>query len=280
MLFAAFCAGCTQTATDSVADSVDSDDETVSVEKTVSYASGHGVTDPSELSGFIAALQDNGYSWQETELTDIPQDTDALILCAPDEDLTAEELEAVDAYLEEGGHILLFMPASGETIRYKYLERLLEEFCVAADYDIITETDTTRTLEDDDSWIELDYVSSPDTMTAYSSDTEKTPYLRNARSFHFIYRENFGSIKMDAMIETADTAVGTPYGGTEDDPVGYEDEKLVTMLYARDEERLNATLVAVGGSNFLTDAEFSSESSASMLAWVYSSLDWFLTLES
>ncbi len=241
------------------------------------YITGHGETDSAELGSFIAQVETDGYTWEEITLSAIPADADVLILCAPQEDITVEELTELDTYMDGGGHVLLLMPANDTEIRYKYLSNFLEKFCLVMDYDCVKETDTSRMLEQDPLFIQADYVNCPDNMPQYSADaTESTTYLKNARSFYFTYADSYGSMKMDAVLQSAETAVGEPFGGTEDDPLTYEGEKLTLMAFARDEKRLNASVVVAGASNFLMDEYYGTEGAAAPVSLVHSMLSWFM----
>lgn len=268
----------TESASDSaVASSTETATESAWAPGKLCYVTGHGETDASELGSFIAQVEADGYTWEEITLSSIPEDADTLIVSDMEEDMTSEELAALNTYMDGGGHVLLLMSADDSQVRYKNLGNFLEKFCLVMDYDLITETDGARMLEDDPAFTLMDIVTRPDNMPPYSAAADEgTPYLLNARSFHFVYQDNFGSVKMDAMLQTAETAIAAPHGGTEDDPLTYENEKLTVMAYARDEDRQNASVVVVGASDFLTDAFYAEEGSATPVSLVHSALSWFM----
>ncbi len=242
----------------------------------IGYVTGHGEMDDAEISKFVAQTAQDGYEWEEVSLLEIPEETDLLIINSPTADLSADELNALDAYADQGRHVLLLLPANEAETRYKNLGHFLDGFCLTIDYDHITETDSTRMLNDNDAFILADVISYPSNMTLYSEEAASgLPFLLDARSFHFVYRENFDTIKIDAMLQTAPTAIGTPCGGTEDDPLTFEEERLTVMAYSRDEGRKNACVVAVGASNFLTDAHYDASYSRSPVDFVHSTLGWF-----
>lgn len=239
------------------------------------YLEGHGTADAGEMTQFVSQLESDGYTWTVSSFSEIPEETDVLILCAPREDITSDELKMLDAYLDEGGRILLFMEADESNTRYKYLERLLEEFCIEMDYDKVTETDDFRMYDDDPAWIQADMISYPSTMRLYSDAAANgIPYFRNARSFRITCFDNFNALRLDTMLVTAVSAVGTPFGGVEEDPITFENEKLGLMVYSYDDTRNVSAMVAVGSYDFLTDAYYGTESALSSTAWVHSVLSW------
>ncbi len=251
--------------------------EAPAVSKNLYYITGNGTTDVAEVSDFRAQLETEGYLWNETTMLAIPDDADAVILNAPAEDLTKTEMYALNDYMETGGHLLLLLPASETDTRYKYLGQFLEPYCISLDYDRISETDASRTMNDDKYYIRTDYISRPDNMPLYSSAQDAgIVYLQNARSFHFMYQDHFSTVKQDVILKTAASVIGEPCGGQEDDPLTYEGEVLNVMGFARNENLSNASIVFVGASDFLTNAQYSSENAAPAAAWVHSALEWFM----
>lgn len=247
------------------------------VSRNLCYITGNGTTPAADLQNFSAQLETDGYTWNECTLSAIPADTDAVILNSPTQDITKEELDSLKAYMDEGGHLLLLLPAYEEEIRFKYLSRFLEEYCLSFDYNRISETDPSRTIGDDPYYIQSDYITRPDNMPLYSSAQDSgIVYLKDARSFHALYQDHIGRISQDVVLKTSASVIGEPYGGAEDDPLTYEDTALDVMGYARYEENANASVFYVGASDFLEDANYSAETSAAPTAWVHSALAWFM----
>lgn len=276
LMTAAAFAGCSSDAADSsVLETAAPTEATVS--RNLCYITGNGTTDSDKLSSFTAQLAADGYVWNESTLSAIPADADAVILNSPTQDLTREELDSLNAYMEEGGHLLLLLPANEEDTRFKYLSQFLETYCLSFDYDRISETDASHTIGENPYFIQTNYVNRPDNMPLYSTAQDSgIVYLEDARSFHFIYRDHFSRVKQDVILQTAASVIGEPYGGAEDDPLTYEDTVLDVMGFARHEELANASIVYVGASSFLEDVNFSAEESAAPTAWVHSALDWFV----
>jgi len=279
MLLTAVFGGCSNDSTDSVGSTVLPEETaaTEQVSRDLYYINGNGTADSAQLGDFRAQLETDGYTWTEVTFSEIPADADAVILNAPKQDITKDELELLEAYMNQGGHLLLLMPASDADTRFKNLGRFLEPYCMVLDYDHIYETDETRMVSNDPYFIQTDYISRPNNMAMYSEVEESgTPYLHNARSFYFIVHDLVSRVKQDAMVKTSASVVGEPCGGTEDDPITYEETALNVMGYARDETRKNSSVILVGANDFLLDENYSESSSAFMVSLIHSSLGWFM----
>ncbi|MBQ8011639.1 MAG: Gldg family protein [Oscillospiraceae bacterium] len=247
------------------------------VSKELYYITGNGTTAAADVSDFRAQLETDGYVWHETTLSDIPADADAIIVNAPTQDITKEEMNSLNAYMNEGGHMLLLLPAYEEDTEFKYLSQFLEPYCIAFDYNRIAETDASRTLNGDMYYVQTDYINRPDNMPLYSSAQDAgIVHFRDARSFHYLYQDHFSTVKQDVILKTAASVVGEPYGGQEDDPLTYEETALSVMGFARNETLANASIVFVGAADFLENSNYSDENCAPAAAWVHSSLDWFV----
>ena len=241
------------------------------------YVTDHGTVDAAGMTSWKADLETMGNTWKSDVLASVPAASDTiLVLNAPTEDITQNDLNALDALFDAGGHMLLVMPANASEVRYKYIERALEEFCIRMDYDLVTDPAEGHTAENNA--VLMTRIGTPDGMSLDEKYYSAPLMLDNARSFSFFYNEGYGSIKMDGFLETDITAIGTPCGGTEDDPETFEGTTLKTMLYARDEQRLNASVVAVGSGSFLTDAKYSDPLSEQPLGWVTATVPWMIWL--
>ena len=238
------------------------------------YVTDHGTTAVSEVSQMTERLEHTGYTVEADSFSALPMNADAVICNAPREDLTREELDLLEQYMDGGGHLLLLMPSDASEVRYKNWERFLEKFCITMDYDRLLETDSSRMLDGDPAFPLIDQISAPDGMTIMPATAETPLYLHDARSFHFVVLENFSNIRQDVMLRAAESAVGEPCGGDFDDPVTLEEETLMTMLYSRDTTRKNAFVVCVGASDFLLDQNYMAESSSGAQDYVYAALDW------
>ena len=290
ILCSVLCTGCSQAESQSSAELPDLDSiiqeenvtssepeadiqpETSAEPADVFYLTSHGTEDSSHLTKFRNQLETDGFLWNECEISDIPADADILIYNTPSEDLTSEEFQLLKEYMHQGGDLLLFLPASESETRFKFLNHLTEEFCFQIDYDRVT------IPEQDSAFILLNIIEKPERMTYYDDAMQTTPvYIQNIRSFHFLGDYATDEMFVDVMLQTSAKAVGEPFGGTEDDPLTYENQKLNVMLYSRDAVRNNSAIVACGAADFLLDENFDANTSQGALKWVYSSLNWLVS---
>lgn len=240
----------------------------------VYYVTDHGTAPTGEITRFTAALEAQQCIVQADAFAALPTGADLVILNAPREDLTKEEAAQLDRYMDDGGHLLLLIPADETDTRYKYLERSLERYCIRMDYDRILETDKNRMQDGDPAFPEIRQVHAPEGMTIVPETAERPLYLHNCRSFHFETLENFHDLRLDAILETAVTAVGEPCGGVEDDPVTWENEQLMTMLYSRDTTHGNGFMVVSGAADFLLDENYDLTSSRSAQDYIFAAVGW------
>ena len=240
----------------------------------VYYTEGHQTVPLSEVSTFQAALEEKNCIVQCGGLEALPSGADLVVLNSPREDITKAEAECLDRYMDDGGHFLLLFPADDGKVRFKYLERSLERYCIRPDYDRITETESSRMQGGDPAFPEVQQVYVPSGMNIPASIRDGSVYLHECRSFHFETLENFHDLRLDAILETADSAEGTPCGGVSDDPVSYRDERLMTMLFSRDTMHSNAFMICVGASDFLLDENYALPTSAGAQSYVLAAVDW------
>ncbi len=233
------------------------------------YITSSQTQDVAQLTSFIDRIRTDGYNWNEITVSELPADAGAVILNAPQEDLSAEDFNILEEYMNTGGRIFVLLPASESETRYKYLARLLEEFYIRFDYNLIT--DEAHALEDN--YIQMQAIDYPDRfLFADESMEDGIVYLRNARSLqHMPQGEN---TVYDSMLQTFDTASGLPYGGVEDDPEIYESEKMDVMIYCREEIKKNACVVVMGSSDFLLDENYENHRAKPAQNWAYSAIDW------
>lgn len=105
---------------------------------------GHGETELS--SNFTAAVESGNFELETLSLLTagaVPEDADALLICAPQSDLSQEETELIQAYLQAGGNMILISdPPQGETL--ENLEALMASYGVSAAEGIVIEGDQNR----------------------------------------------------------------------------------------------------------------------------------------
>ena len=268
------CCGCSQAPADSAVTETLPEMTEPPVPAVVYYVTDHDTVSVSSVTSFQSGVEEKGHTFRSGELDALPANADLVILNAPHTDLTSEELTALDTYMAEGGHLMLLMPADETETRYKYLERFLEEYCIQMDYDILRETAKNNMQDGDEYHPLIRQIHAPDGMTIVPETAERPLYLNRCRSFHFLVMDNFSYMRQDVILKSSESVVGEPCGGVADDPLTYENEALMTMLYSRDTTKQNAFVICVGASDFLDDANYSLDFSRSAQDYVFAAIDW------
>ncbi len=106
----------------------------------VYLTSGHGEGQfPDSLTGYLSLDNIDCGSWPS--LTDaVPQDTDCIVIYAPTQDFTAEEIAKFRDYLLSGGDMMLF--TSYAALKLPNLLALMEEFGMKGSDRLVKETDS------------------------------------------------------------------------------------------------------------------------------------------
>jgi len=110
---------------------------------TVYFVQGHGeyAIDGSEtgLSTAVTALEDKGYLVNSLTLTEtqaVPEDADAVVVAGPAEDFFAAEVDALAAYLDGGGGLMLMLDPRADA----GLNPLLDEWGIILDDRLVLDT--------------------------------------------------------------------------------------------------------------------------------------------
>ncbi len=273
--------GCTESETESLVDTlvIDSltEDETDGTEEEPSqilFVTGHGETDIAYFQDVLAVIEELGFVVCSGEISSDLSEYAVIFLVNPRADLSSVEYNTILGFCDEGGDVILLMESDESDTRYRYIEYLLDSFCLTLDYDILSESDSERCLGTDTE-ILLDIADYPSDMVLYSTAaTEGTPYVSSARSVRMVYRDNYGSISVNVYLATATSAIGTPCGGIDEDPETYTSQLLDVMVSAQDESRLNATLLFIGAEDFLLDGVYDTTYTETTLSLLYSVLTW------
>ncbi len=107
----------------------------------VYFVEGHDEYQSTEL---VSVLKDNGYDTDKLNISvaGIPQDASMLVILAPSVDLTAEERDMLDKYLDNGGKALFAFDAGQPEL--ERLNSYLAEWGIVPTNDFVVETDNSR----------------------------------------------------------------------------------------------------------------------------------------
>ena len=106
---------------------------------------GHG---ESALSAsFQSAVEKQNMELEELSLLtaeEVPEDADCLLICGPESDLSQEEKEAILAYLQEGGDLILLTDPAQTGEERPNLEELMAEYGMSSAQGVVVEGDPSH----------------------------------------------------------------------------------------------------------------------------------------
>ncbi|MDD4367944.1 MAG: GldG family protein [Oscillospiraceae bacterium] len=147
---------------------------TLSTVPKIYFTSGHSEATLSDsYQYFENLLQNNGFETADLDLitTDsVPEDASAVIMLAPQTDLTELEAGKLTDYVEQGGN---FMFAAGDfsTTAFTNVNKVLEDFNLSVSNDRAIETDQSRIYSQNNTYIIATSPSSDITASTYADNS-------------------------------------------------------------------------------------------------------------
>lgn len=267
-------------------------------ESTVYFLSGHGEkTLENDYSLFRSDLENINYNAAELNLASVdsvPEDAEIILAAAPKFDISNDEARKIDAYLDEGGSIAFLMSPNADKTEYKNITRIMEDFGIGMDYDIVMETDPDLYMPDDPYTFltsivrtdseEEDAVTITDEIVDMIDNKGYYPIFSNSRSFYQYIGSTDTSLRIGSLMQTVSsdtyetdltaTAVGKPYGGPDalaEDITGYP---LDLAMYSTSTTRNNAKMIVFGNAEFIDDEHYEDPSAAVSLNLFLASMTW------
>ena len=228
------------------------------------FLEGHGENPLSKYTKLSTNMQNFNYGIKTLNLVSadaVPADACIVISAGPTEDLSEEEYNKLSKFADLGGNIILMMSPNQKEFSYRNFSHLMSDFCLEMDYDRIRESDSSRYKSNDPYTFMCDIVPASAesdidiTSGLISGETQGLLcYMPASRSFSSIYASNYATCKVDTLMQTAESAVAEPYGGSKlDDPQEINGQKLTLAMYSMNTLRENAKLAVFGSAEFMTD---------------------------
>ncbi len=263
---------------------------------TVYFLTGHGEKTLDEYyTTFFRNLKNNNYSAQELNLASsdaVPDDAAIIIVPAPQNDISDDEKEKLNAYLDKGGNLSLLMSPTNNSTVYDNFTEIMNNYGLGMDYVRAYETDDSHHISGNKYLISTQLV---DLRTnTDSSQTENltdltsaliddavpsiTPYMPESRTFFNYQSENYAQLNICPLMETYDTAMVEAYGGKKEAPEDLEamnnSDSLWLSVYSENPERNDSKLVLMGNAEFIDD-EHLAEGYTLIPLWLYlSTVSW------
>lgn len=261
------------------------------------FLTGHGEkqldTDYTKLKRDLAARNYIAETLDLTSSNSVPDDAAIVILAAPKNDISDSELKALNDYLDKGGNICFWMSPNEAELDYVNIEKLLKDYNIGMDYDIVEETDQRFTIPNYPTSFKCAIVVADEStdidITSELKQVESqgaTPIMTDTRSFVQIYGEGNNSTHVFAggLLETIDmigdgssTAIGKPVGGAKPrETLG--NSVLELAMYSTDTDRADSKVMVIGTAEFIDDENYDQAYSIvpvnlqlSVFSWMYDS---------
>ncbi|MCR5020883.1 GldG family protein [Ruminococcus sp.] len=267
-------------------------------ETKIYFLTGHGEksvdTDYTKLKTNLAAHNYIAETLDLISKDSVPEDAAIVILAAPKNDISDNELKTLNDYLDRGGNICFWMSPNDAELDYVNIEKLLKEYNIGMDYDVVEETDPSLYVPNDHtifmcSLVVADETTDIDITSELRDIVDKggaIPTMINSRSFVSIYNQGTNSdhVFNGSLLQTTDkigdgssTAIGRPYGGAKPRET-LANSVLDLAMYSTDKARADSKVMVIGTADFMDDDNIDQAYSTvlvnlqlSVFSWMYDS---------
>lgn len=241
------------------------------------FLTGHGEKSLStDYTTFTRDFKNINYDLKELNLASmdqVPDDAGIVIVAAPQMDITDDEKDKLNKYLDKGGNLSLLMSPTNNGTIYDNLTEIMNDYCLGMDYVRAYETDDSRHISGDKYQIMVDLVDIRDNsdsgqtenltdLTSILIDDTGTliPYMPESRTFFDYKGENYAQLNICPLLETYDTINVEQYGGKKENPEdlsNMNNQALWVAAYSENPERNYSKLVVMGNAEFIDDEHLS-----------------------
>lgn len=221
---------------------------------TVYFLQGHGEGDLNTVYPTLKSLlANNNFDVKTLSLlteTKVPDDATIVIAANPLSDLASNEEGKIKSYLNDGGKAIFMFDANQNGTQLPIFERVMENYNIGMNYDIIKETDEQRHLPS------LVYDIIPDVQQSGITGEASNVFMHNARSLK-ILKNTKEWLTVTSLITTSKSAVGERIDKTKGtDTSGRLDLAISSESKGSNESKMTRLLV-IGDSNFVSDEALS-----------------------
>ena len=259
------------------------------------FLKGHGEkTITEDYTTLTSIFESYGYVVGDVNLQTepaIPEQTQVIVIAAPETDITDSEYQLLDEYLDNGGHIAFLLSPNGDEVDYTNIDKLMYDFAIGIDYDRVYETDENMYMSGDKYTIAA-YLNDVTDSTGNSGAGDEnltwvtearqlieqgyTLVMPESRSFYSYdeVAENNSALTANPIIYASPTARAENYGGV--DKVGNftDGEILYLAAYAEDTARNDAKILVWGNAEFADDEMYEKGYTVTSLSAFISSVAW------
>ncbi len=260
----------------------------------VYFLTGHGEKSlNTDYTTFSRNLKNVNYDLQTLNLStmeQVPDDAGIIVVAAPQMDITDDEKEKINKYLDKGGNLSLLMsPANNGTV-YDNITEIMNDYCLGMDYVRAYETDDSKHISGDKYQIMVDLVDVRENtnstqaenltdLTSILIDDSGTliPYMPASRTFFDYKGENYSQVNICPLMETYDTINVEQYGGKKENPEDLKNmnnQALWVSAYSENPERNNSKLVVMGNAEFIDDEHLAEPYTVTPFLLYNSTIEW------
>ncbi len=259
------------------------------------FLKGHGEkTITEDYTTLTSIFESYGYVVGDVNLKTepaIPDQTQVIVIAAPETDITDSEYQLLDEYLDNGGHIAFLLSPNGDEVDYTNIDKLMYDFAIGIDYDRVYETDENMYMSGDKYTIAAYLNDVTDSTGSSGAGDENLTWVTEARqlieqgytlvmpesrSFYSYdeVAENNSALTANPIIYASPTARAENYGGV--DKVGNftDGEILYLAAYAEDTARNDAKILVWGNAEFADDEMYEKGYTVTSLSAFISSVAW------
>jgi ABC-2 type transport system permease protein len=215
----------------------------------VYFTQGHNEIDvDSEYTNVRNYLDKNNFEVQTLNLITagkVPDNAAMLVVAAPKSDLSANEKEAIAAYLRTGGKVVFMFDYLASDPDFTQFNDLLSGYNVAVNYDKVKETDQNMHMPDDEYAILLNVSSNsiiPQAFNIMLKDSRSISILKNQKEY----------ITTTSLVKTSDKAVGEPASAARGESLQGPLDMAVAVENQGGEKA--SRILVMGNASFISDS--------------------------
>lgn len=229
------------------------------------FLTGHGEKSITENYSYVVGrIKQEGYKIAELNLAEtgeVPDDAQLIIVAAPTKDISKNEKDMINQFLDNGGSITFMMPPNDEKMEYTNIGDVMSKYSIVMNYDRVKETDENYLVDGDNPYLfEADMLGATSESAIYLTSQilqmNAITFISNSRSFYSTSDNLHADLTVEPLIQAYDTAVGEPYGGINPDPDTTEGGMYLSY-YAVDKLRNNSKILVLGDADFIDDKNIS-----------------------
>lgn len=215
----------------------------------VYFATGHGEYEmDSDMSQIKSYLERNNYEAKTLNLFTsdrVPEDAEMLMVPSPKRDLSVDEAEKLQDYLDNGGKAIFMFDSLESASAYPQFEKIFENYNIGINYDRIKENDTSRHIPDNQYVVLLDVKGNSVIDQGFQmvlADSRSVKVLKNTKEY----------ITTTSLMSTSDQAVGEQI----DKSAGADNEGPLDVAIASENKGKAqvSKIIVMGNASYITDS--------------------------